>query len=986
MKQRRFRQIAFVIITIIMLFAVAVSVSAAKENYMKPCEYIGIRGCAIPVAGEKADFDVEENWPSQYTIMSINWYKGSVSSSNAMGGTERFQGNTVYIVEFEVWANSPYYFTTDSNGYTTVIADISPNYSEYGEYDAQVMNVYGKDNKKYLTVRCTFPRTERNVTYINDLSITGIEEPYAGDRAKYPVGNLPSNVQYLTDNQGYYYDVAWYDGSKKMTNQEYFEEGKTYTCKMAIKAKAGYEFQTDPNHFFASPGHPFPTVTVTINGKTATVLPDNSVAPGNEVIIVAVQFACNASRQITEVEIRNVADPKTGEKPNYIVWFGDNTYSLYPLTNYAYQNGVAWMDKNGNYLTAAKDTFNPSSVYTIEILLKAEDPYIFKYTQQGAAVVSATVNGNEAVVSPSSDGEKYLTVRYTFKKTAGLEVNRVEVTDLEEPKSGNFPDYYVTFGDTTYTFQDYSNEVTVNGVVWYNDTTREDMVPGVDKFKGGNTYTVYILVSTTGQYTFKYVEDEDSWTATAKLNGKSAGTEEIFENTLTVWQSFTLPEDVHVCAPKKLEEIKATCTTDGKKEHYYCEECKKFFENEKCTNEIKDPLTWGILKATGHSGGKATCKDKAICKNCGTPYGELEAHKYGNGWDYKDENGHAHKCTVCGTHDTVVPHTAGEAKCGHPLKCTECKGEYGNPVEHKWSTTWEHVDTKGHARECTVCGDRGPVEEHTGGTADCQNKAKCSDCGTEYGKTGDHKWSTVWDYTDKKGHAHKCTVAGCDKYDEIFKHTPGAEPTETDPQTCTACGYVIKTAKGHKHDLTKVKEVKPTCTENGTKQYYACSGCNGMFEDSKGNTEVPDKSDLVIPAAGHDLKWKATSSKHWQICNAKGCDYEIEDSKAEHQFGSDNNCTVCGYSKKTGIIETEELEETEPEETEPEETEPEETETPDVPDDPNETKAPDVPGADEDDRYQQGSNGVWFIVGAAVLFGVLCMVVMIVVLTKKNKK
>jgi len=979
MKQRRFRQIAFVIITIIMLFAVAVSVSAAKENFIT-CDHIGIRNCTAPVAGQKPDYSVSAYSPGQYTIMSVNWYKGSVSAQNSVSSTMSFEYDTVYIVEFEVWAKDAYTFTTDSNGYTTVTADVGSG-AGTGEYSASVWNTYGQDNKKYLTVRCTFPRTERNVTYIDSISITGVEEPYGGDRAKYPVGSLPSNVQYLTDNQGYYYDVAWYDGSRKMTNQEYFEEGKTYSCHLAIKARAGYEFRTDPNHFFASPGYPFPTVSVTINGKTATVMPDNSVAPGSDVIFVAAQFTCNASRKITHVDIMNVDDPKADYQPDYDITFGDSTYRRGSLTNFAYRSGVAWMAKNGGYLNINGEVFAPSSTYTVEILLEAVEPYVFAYTQMGSTPVTATVNGNDAVVSASPDGEKYLIVRYTFKKTAGLEIKKVEITGLDEPKSGNTPDYSVTFGDTTYTSQDYSDEFTVNGVVWVNEATGEDMIPGVDKFKGGNSYTVYILVRTTGQYTFQYDEDTDSWSATAKLNGKNAGTEEIFDKTLTVWQRFTLPEDVHVCAPKKLEEVKATCTADGKKEHYYCEECKKFFEDEKCTKEIKDPLTWGILKATGHTGGKATCKDKAICKNCGAAYGELEGHKFSNGWEYKDGNGHAHKCTVCGTHDTVVAHTPGEAKCGQPLKCTECKSEYGNPVEHKWSTTWEHVDTKGHARKCTVCGDRGPTEEHSGGTADCQNKAKCSACGTEYGKTGDHQWSTAWDHTDKKGHAHKCTVAGCDKYDEIVKHTPGAEPTETNPQTCTECGYVIKPAKGHKHDLTKVKEIKPTCTESGTKQHYTCSGCDGIFEDSKGNTEVPDKADLVIPAAGHTLKWKATSGKHWQVCDAKGCDYEVEDSKAEHQFDDENKCTVCGYNKKTGNVETEA-----PEETEPEETKSGETEAPEKPDVPDETKAPDVPDTDEDDGDQPGGNGVWFIVGAAVLFGVLCMVVMIVVLTKKNKK
>lgn len=50
---------------------------------------------------------------------------------------------------------------------------------------------------------------------------------------------------------------------------------------------------------------------------------------------------------------------------------------------------------------------------------------------------------------------------------------------------------------------------------------------------------------------------------------------------------------------------------------------------------------------TAHTGGTATCKDKAVCSACGTVYGELAAHTYENG-----------KCTVCGAGEpNYVPET-----------------------------------------------------------------------------------------------------------------------------------------------------------------------------------------------------------------------------------------------------------------------------------------------------------------------------------------
>lgn len=917
------RIFAAMLCIMLMMSVLPASVWAAKENFTT-CGRIGIRNCAAPVAGQKPDFDVSAYSPGQYEIMSINWFKGSVAAKNSLSSTSTFEYDTVYIVEFEVWAKSAYTFETDSNGNTTVIADVGSGAAN-GEYTASVWNVYGKENTKYLTVRCTFPATERNVTIINTLAITGVEEPYAGDRAKYPVGELPASVQYLTDNRGYYYDVAWYDSTKKMTNQEYFEEGKTYTCHLAIKAKNGYEFKTDPNHFFSSPGFLFPTVTATINGKDATVMADKTVASGSEVIIVAAQFKCKPSRKITTVAITDLTEPKTDDRLDCTIKCGENTYTVKKFNNFAYKDGVAWLDKNGNFMSVNSDTFSPSTTYTVEILLEAVDPYVFSYTQQGAAIVTATVNGNEAVVSASKEGEKYLIVRYTFRKTTGLEVKKVEINDLEEPKSGNLPDYTITYGDTTYTERKFSDEFTVNGVQWYNETTRKEMRPGVDKFEGGNTYCVYIFLKTTGKYTFEYIEDTDSWKVSAKLNGKTAETEEVFETDMTVWYQYTLPEDVHVCSPQKVNEVKATCSKAGKQEYYFCSECQGYFEDSKCTKKITDINTWGVIPMLEHTGGKATCEAPAVCKNCGESYGELAAHNYGSGWDYKDATGHAHKCKTCGAHDTVEPHAGGTAECGKLAKCAECKTEYGEVMQHQWSEGWEH--------------------------------------------------------TDKKGHAHKCTV--CGEHDTVQEHTPGAAATETTSQNCTVCNYVLTPATQHKHKMTKVSEVKATCTEAGKEQHYVCEGCGKLFSDSKGTKEVADTESLIIPAKGHkESRWKYNEDSHWKGCTVKGCGEIIADTSGEHDYDKNNKCTVCGYKQGGAVddvIETTDAETgeiAESEETGKAEETGENTET--TPDPDTDKDIPDASG--------MNSTVMWIVVAAAVVVVVVCVVVTTVVLVKKNTK
>ena len=89
--------------------------------------------------------------------------------------------------------------------------------------------------------------------------------------------------------------------------------------------------------------------------------------------------------------------------------------------------------------------------------------------------------------------------------------------------------------------------------------------------------------------------------------------------------------------------------------------------------------------------------------------------------------------------------------------------------------------------KCDVCGKQLTV--HTGGTATCTEKATCSICGQEYGELAAHNYKTEWS-TDETNHWHECSVCG-DKKD-VAAHIPGAEATETTPQTCTVCDYVIR--------------------------------------------------------------------------------------------------------------------------------------------------------------------------------------------------
>ena len=721
-----------------------------------------------------------------------------------------------------------------------------------------------------------------------------------------------------------------------------------------------------------------PAVTVTLDGEPLSVLPDYTRNPFMRCLVASKVYKCEGKLVIDSIRLSGVKEPAAGGAVNYNFTCDTSGFErLDSMNDSTYYKGVAWRVDGGVYLETSKGTFDANESYQIVIRLVPKEGFEFDADGNGNTRMTATVNGNSAEVK-SSKTEAIVT--YTFPKTGNVVINKVDVAGLDAPAEGKTPDYTATYAGAHYGAADYSNATTKNGISWYNETDKKTMSTS-DKFEAGKTYTVQVMVWANDGHEFQ--NKSGTVNVSATVNGANAEVSSRNNEEVTLYYTFPKIAE-HKHSPLKVDEVKASCKEAGKKSYYFCPECGKNFEDSKCTKEIADILSWGVTEKLEHTGGKATCDNRAICKNCGEYYGEFAEHQFGTAWDYKDASGHAHKCKVCGIHDTVIPHGGGTATCGELAKCAECKAEYGEVMQHQWSKTPEYTDAKGHAFKCTVCGEHDTVQAHTGGTADCKNKAKCSVCGTEYGKTGEHKWTTQWDYTDAKGHAHKCTV--CGDHDSIVKHTPGAAATETSSQNCTVCNYVIEPAKKHEHKLTKVAAVDADCTTAGKEQHYVCDGCGKIFSDSKGTKEITDVDSLVIAAAGHkDSKWKSDADVHWKECTVKGCG-AITVEKEAHEFNKAGKCTVCGYKSgdKTDSGATTDVPQTTDKPNEQDTTVPG---TPDVTDDPGEntTATPDTgdvstPGSDN------GNNTAMLIaVIASGAIALACIIVVVVVIAKKKK-
>ncbi|MBQ7760472.1 MAG: hypothetical protein IJ400_00300 [Clostridia bacterium] len=74
------------------------------------------------------------------------------------------------------------------------------------------------------------------------------------------------------------------------------------------------------------------------------------------------------------------------------------------------------------------------------------------------------------------------------------------------------------------------------------------------------------------------------------------------------------------------------------------------------------------------------------------------------------------------------------------------------------------------------------------------------------------------------------------------------DPNCTSPKTCEDCGLTEGEALGH--NTIYCEEEEPTCTEDGTEEYWYCIECEAKLFDEEG-TQPIDYEDLIIPKKTH---------------------------------------------------------------------------------------------------------------------------------------
>lgn len=120
-----------------------------------------------------------------------------------------------------------------------------------------------------------------------------------------------------------------------------------------------------------------------------------------------------------------------------------------------------------------------------------------------------------------------------FTASAAIRIGKVEVTDLDVPIEGNYGDYTVTLGGSAYDLLNKNDVEYINGIRWI-DENGKTMVPGIDRFIAGVSYTVEINLVPLKSNIFMVMN--------ATLNGEEVDFTGSLEN-VTITKTFAPTED-----------------------------------------------------------------------------------------------------------------------------------------------------------------------------------------------------------------------------------------------------------------------------------------------------------------------------------------------------------------------------------------------------------------------------------------------------------
>ena len=688
----------------------------------------------------------------------------------------------------------------DSNG---TVTDKSDDYGN-GFYDIKVEKVESETNGECdLNVSV---RTEEKGVTEGRFPIRAVEECATEVTAEKEVqASAPAYFKFVPEETGNYVfqttaqGFGVYFGSfienASFSNGNSFDENDTYVNRTTVKLQRGrtYYFNVAENR--GDPVIPY-TLSVSKIKKNVT---------GLKIVEVPEDLAAYAGIGLLDYRWLKTE-----------VTYSDGSTELLMDEEKDRYSGMS-LQREGSWIN--NDTFRvevKSNQYRafVDLPVKAWD-YTGILELEKAVVIKAGEKFGMYSFTPSEKGSYQLCI-------TGTEQNIfAEVYDSETQRT-LFPQYgyYTLEADKTY------------NVAFHNYEEKEDHTVTVQK------------AEEPGEHVHNYVVDRKEATCEEKgyTQKKCSVCGEVLEGSYE-----EIPALGHKLTKTKAKE--ATCIEDGTKGYWICEVCGKVFADADGT--VETTVEACVLPSLGHDfremerieEKEPTCTEAGnwsywYCPLCKGAFDLMETTFIPTTMDMiiREPLGH--------DWETVVLQAATDTEDGMQAEiCSRCKEEKEGsrkPIPmtgHKmgeWSVTAEAT--------CTEAGEK---------SRSCINEycVYCKD-GTRYTETEELP-VLGHDMTETEGYEATCTEPGMDPYwtcnrcGKSYTDVTGSTETTAKDQMTAALG----------HDMTKIEEAAPTCTEDGHNAYWICNRCGKIFSDEAGNTETTAE-DQILPAIGHQWEEK----------------------------------------------------------------------------------------------------------------------------------
>lgn len=335
----------------------------------------------------------------------------------------------------------------------------------------------------------------------------------------------------------------------------------------------------------------------------------------------------------------------------------------------------------------------------------------------------------------------------------------------------------------------------------------------------------------------------------------------------------------------------ATCTEAGN--CYYCNKSFDALGHDYSGFDSDENYHWAVCircnkKAPDavnvkHSGGEATCTEKAVCEICNTAYGNPNGHDFSKGEYACDAENHWIKCNNCsiGKKD-ITPHTvATPADCNNSATCSVCKLIYGDPLGHNYQNYRYNNDATCYKAgtetgSCSRCGktntresDTHPALGHKVVTTPAV-PATCVSAGSEGGQ-----------HCERCGEITKVPVTipinpKAHSWDNgVIINKVDCQHEQSALFTCTLCKETKTEIIGNgEHNWVNPVVLKTATCVSGGYTRYTCATC--------GQTKLED-----IPASQDYHSWNSGTVLTPNTCKTDG---SIE-----------YTCTLCG-AKKVAVL------------------------------------------------------------------------------------